>query len=44
LARPIGSKLGVTGLNILNRIAGLIVLAIGVEFILAGVHQIWSSF
>ncbi len=43
LARPIGSRLGVTGLNILDRIAGLIVLAIGVEFILAGVHQIWSG-
>lgn len=43
LARPIGSRLGVTGLNILDRIAGLIVLAIGVEFILAGVHQIWYN-
>jgi multiple antibiotic resistance protein len=43
LARPIGKKLGVTGLNILNRISGLIVLAIGVEFILAGVHEIWKG-
>ncbi len=44
LANPIGQKLGVTGLNVLNRISGLIVLSIGVEFILAGVHQIWSSY
>jgi multiple antibiotic resistance protein len=44
LANPIGKKLGITGLNILNRISGLIVLAIGVEFILAGVNQIWKSF
>jgi multiple antibiotic resistance protein len=43
LAQPIGKKLGVTGLNILNRISGLIVLAIGVEFIIAGVHEIWSK-
>lgn len=44
LANPIGQKLGVTGLNVLNRISGLIVLSIGVEFILAGVHQIWASY
>lgn len=44
LANPIGQKLGVTGLNILNRISGLIVLSIGVEFILAGVHQLWASY
>lgn len=43
LAQPIGQKLGLTGLNILNRISGLIVLSIGVEFILAGVHQIWAT-
>lgn len=43
LANPIGKKLGKTGLNILNRISGLIVLSIGVEFILAGVHQIWNQ-
>lgn len=41
LAWPIGRKLGYTGLNILNKISGLIVLSIGVEFILAGVHQLW---
>ena len=41
LAQPIGHKLGKTGLNILNRISGLVVLSIGVEFILAGVHEIW---
>lgn len=44
LSNPIGQKLGLTGLNILNRISGLIVMAIGVEFTLAGVHQIWGSF
>lgn len=44
LANLIGKKLGVTGLNILNRISGLIVLAIGVEFILNGVNQIWKGF
>lgn len=43
LAQPIGDKLGSTGLNILNRISGLIVLSIGVEFILAGVNQIWKT-
>lgn len=43
LAQPIGEKLGLTGLNILNRISGLIVLSIGVEFILAGVNQIWKT-
>jgi multiple antibiotic resistance protein len=41
LAQPIGNKLGKTGLNILNRISGLVVLSIGVEFVLAGVHEIW---
>ena len=43
MAQPIGKKLGATGLNILNRISGLIVLSIGVEFILAGVNQIWKT-
>lgn len=43
LAGPIGVKLGHTGTNILNKISGLIVLSIGVEFILAGVHQIWKT-
>lgn len=43
LAVPIGSKLGYTGLNVLNKISGLVVLSIGVEFILAGVNQIWKT-
>ena len=43
LAGPIGEKLGHTGLNILNKISGLIVLSIGVEFILAGVYQLWKN-
>lgn len=43
LSSKIGSRLGLTGLNILNKISGLIVLAIGVEFILAGVNQIWKT-
>jgi multiple antibiotic resistance protein len=41
LANPIGQKLGVTGLNVLNRISGLIVMSIGVEFIINGVSQLW---
>jgi len=42
LANKIGKKLGVTGLNILNKISGLIVMSIGVEFILIGVKAIWQ--
>jgi multiple antibiotic resistance protein len=43
LANPIGQKLGVTGLNVLNRISGLIVMSIGVEFIINGVRQLWPQ-
>ncbi len=43
LAAPIGKRLGVTGLNILNRVMGLIVVAIAVEFIVAGVKQLWMG-
>lgn len=43
LAAPIGKKLGVTGLNVLNRVMGLIVVAIAVEFIVLGVKQLWAG-
>ena len=43
LAAPIGKALGVTGLHILNRIMGLIVVAIAVEFVVGGVHALWSA-
>lgn len=43
LAAPIGKKLGVTGLNVLNRVMGLIVVAIAVEFIVLGVKQLWAA-
>jgi len=35
--------MGVTGLNVLNRVMGLIVVAIAVEFIVAGVKQLWTG-
>ena len=41
LARPIGRLLGEIGLNILNRIFGLILAAIAVEVISNGLKQLF---
>jgi len=41
LSQKIGSKLGSTGLNILSKVSGLIVVSIGVEFIINGIKQMW---
>lgn len=41
LARPIGELLGEIGLNILNRIFGLILAAIAVEVIANGLKQLF---
>lgn len=40
-AQYIGSKLGVTGINILNRVLGLLLVALGFEFLLNGCKTIW---
>jgi multiple antibiotic resistance protein len=43
LAGPIGKRLGVTGLNILSRLMGLIVMAIAIEFLVGGVAALWRA-
>lgn len=43
LASPIGSALGKTGLNILTRIMGLIVVALAAEMIVEGVQAMWKQ-
>lgn len=43
LAEPMGKALGKTGMNILNRIMGLIVVAIAVEFVIDGLKQLWGG-
>lgn len=41
LAEPIGRKMGLTGLNIVTRIMGLLLSAIGVQMIAEGLKQIF---
>ena len=43
LAAPMGKALGVTGINILTRVMGLLVVAIAVEFVLGGVKALWHA-
>ncbi|MGC4047379.1 MAG: MarC family protein [Armatimonas sp.] len=43
LAAPIGKGLGKTGLNILTRIMGLVVVAVAVEFVIGGIKTLWVS-
>lgn len=43
MAGPMGKALGKTGMNILNRIMGLIVVAVAVEFIIGGVKALWEG-
>ncbi len=43
LAVPIGDKLGATGINIASRIMGLILSAIAIEFIAAGIKGLFPS-
>jgi multiple antibiotic resistance protein len=40
-AQYIGTKLGVTGINIMNRVLGLLIVALGFEFLLNGLKSIW---
>ncbi|WP_321366295.1 MarC family protein [uncultured Desulfuromusa sp.] len=40
LAKPIGDKLGVTGLNISTRIMGLLLAAIGIQMITSGIVKL----
>jgi multiple antibiotic resistance protein len=42
LADPMGKALGKTGLNIMTRIMGLIVVAVAVEFVIGGVKELWA--
>ena len=42
LAGPIGKALGVSGRQILERIMGLILVAIAVEFLVGGVRELWG--
>jgi len=42
LAEPIGKALGITGLNIATRIMGLILAAIGIQFMAMGLVQLLS--
>jgi multiple antibiotic resistance protein len=43
LATPIGERLGRTGLNILNRLFGLLLAAIAVEVIATGLRQLFPG-
>lgn len=43
LAAPIGTALGTTGMHILVRVMGLILAAIGVEFIVGGLRIMWMG-
>ena len=36
--------LGETGINVMMRLMGLIVMAIAVDFFLSGIHPSWQSF
>ena len=43
LAAPIGARLGKIGLNILNRLFGLILIAIAVEIMANGLKQLFPT-
>ena len=43
LATPIGDRLGRTGLNILNRLFGLLLAAIAVEVIATGLRALFPG-
>lgn len=43
LAVPIGNKLGQTGLNIMNRLTGLLLAAVAVEIIAAGLRSLFPG-
>jgi multiple antibiotic resistance protein len=43
LAVPIGEKLGRFGLNIINRLFGLLLAAIGVEMMAGGLRALFSG-
>lgn len=43
LAVPIGNKLGQTGLNIMNRLTGLLLAAVAVEIIAAGLRALFPG-
>lgn len=42
-ARPIGSKMGTVGLNVLTRIMGLLLMARAIEFIVGGVKELFPQ-
>jgi len=43
LAAPIGQRLGITGLNVLNRIFGLLLAAIAIEIMAAGLRELFPA-
>lgn len=43
IAQPVADKLGRTGINVVTRIMGLIMAAIGVEFMAAGLKQLFPA-
>lgn len=43
LAMPIGQRLGITGLNILNRLIGLIIAAVAVQIMAAGLKGLFPG-
>ena len=42
-AEPIGRRLGRTGVNIASRLMGLMLVAIAVEFIAAGIRELFPG-
>ncbi|MCS6777114.1 MAG: MarC family protein [Chloroherpetonaceae bacterium] len=43
MALPIGNALGQTGINILSRVMGLILIAVAAEAIVKGVRALWTA-
>lgn len=43
MALPIGNALGQTGINILSRVMGLILIAVAAEAIVKGIRALWTA-
>jgi multiple antibiotic resistance protein len=43
MATPIGKKLGITGLNVVTRVMGLLLAAIGIQMIALGLVKLFPG-